>query len=301
MFCLLAPLYAAADAADGWQTLAVLPWGEGPGEVGLSELREDELQRGPHGIAVAADGRVVIVDRVQGRALVLDEDGELIREIVVPGHPGEATLLPDGRLAVADEIDERLVRVLGAGGGRYRTPRWAMPPTQLVAVQAESGAWIVEGVDGFQNRLPLGEIDPDPGVLERGIPAPDDEGAAVVYRRDDVLHVEFGGEIVVSSADWWPGGSDMTPGSAAVLATDGNTAVIAVESVYPGAGPIRTSRAVFVVGADGGAGEPLLLPDPGPVAIPDDLAALSDGRVVLLVSEAHGCRLLVGRVEGVQR
>ena len=209
--------------------------------------------------------------------------------------------MPDGRLAVADEIDERLVRILGAGGGRYRTPRWALPPTRLVAVQADSGAWLVEGIDGFQNRLPLGEMDPDPGVLERGIPAPDGGAAVVVYRRDEVLHVEFGGEIVVSSADLWPHDGDMAPGAASVLATDGETAVLSVEAVYPGAGPIRTRRAVVLVGADGSVGPMLDLPDPGPIAIPDDLTALPDGRVYLLVAEADGCRLLTGRVEGVQR
>lgn len=297
---LLFTLPAAAES-PGWRTLAELAWGDQPGQVGLSEPREDELQRGAHGIAVSPQGWIAVVDRVGGRALVLDETGRRVREVVIPGHPGEAALLADGRLAVADELDERLVRVLGAGGGRFRTPSWAQPPTRLVPIEDPAGGWIVQGVDPFQLRLPLGEQDPLPRALDRGVPTSDGEAAVVVYKRGEELFVEFDGEVVVSSTRAWPLEPGMASGAAAVLATDGASAVLALEAVSTDAAPIRTRRAVVLVESDGSWGEPLVLPEPGPVVIPDDLAALPDGRVFLLVSEADGCRLLAGQVEGVRR
>jgi hypothetical protein len=300
-FVLLFSASPATATPSGWQDHAFVSWGDQPGQIGLSELREDELRRGPHGIAVSPLGWAAVVDRVGGRALILDGAGEWVRDVVLPGHPGEATLLPDGRLAVADELDERLVRILGAGGGRYRTPSWALPPTRLVPVQDPAGGWTVQGIDPFQLRLPLGEQDPQPRALDRGVPAADGEAAVVVYKRGDELFVEFDGEVVISSTWAWPLDEGMAAGAVSVLATDGTSAVLALEAVSTDAAPIRTRRAVLVVEPDGSWGEPLVLPEPGPVVIPDDLAALPDGRVFLLVSEADGCALLTGRVEGVQR
>jgi hypothetical protein len=297
---LSAPPATAADPPE-WQALATLAWGDQPGQIGLSEAREDELQRGPHGIAVSPLGWIAVVDRVGGRARVLDDEGRWVRDVVIPGHPGEAALLPDGRLAVADELDERLVRVLGAGGGRFRTPRWALPPTRLVPIQETAGGWLVQGIDPFQLRLPLAEQDPQPRALDRGVPAHDGEAAVVVYKRGEELFVEFDGEVVVSSTEAWPLDTDMASGAATVLATDGASAVLALEAVSTDAAPIRTRRSVVRVAADGSWGEPLLLPEPGPVVIPDDLAALPDGRVFLLVSGADGCQLVTGQVEGAQR
>ncbi len=300
---LAALLFVPPAAADppGWQALASLPWGGQPGQVGLSEAREDELQRGPHGIAVSPLGWIAVVDREGGRASILDDEGRWVRDVVIPGHPGEAALLADGRLAVADALDERLVRVLGAGGGRFRTPRWALPPTRLVPILDPAGGWIVQGIDPFQLRLPLAEQEPQPGALDRGVPAPDGEAAVVVYKRGEELFVEFDGEVVVSSTDAWPLDTGMASGAAAVLATDGASAVLALEAVSTDAAPIRTRRTVVRVDADGSWGEPLLLPDPGPVVIPDDLAALPDGRVFLLVSGVDGCQLFTGLAEGARR
>jgi len=291
------------QAAAKWEVMTFLPWGEGPGQAGLTPEAEDELQLGPHGIAVATDGSVAVIDRVNDRALVLTAQGELQREIVLPGMPGAAALLSDGRLAVADELRKQLVRVLGPGGGQFLTPDWTLPANRLVAVADTHGGEKVEGINGFQLRLPLGSQALEPQELERGVPSPDGASAVVASRRDSALVVEFDERDVVLGADVWPAaeGDGFGPGMVTVLATDGTTAVLALESVSSGDGPIEVRRAVLRVAADGKHGALLHLPPAGPVTIPADLTALADGTVLLLRSDVDGCRVLRGRVPEVPR
>lgn len=293
------PAVAAAD----WEELVRMPWGEGPGQVGLTPEAEDELQQGPHGIAVSGAGDVAVVDRVNGRALIFTAESELKREIVLPGMPGAAALLSDGRLAVTDELRKRLVRVLGPGGGQLRTPGWTLPPNRLVTVQDTHGGEKVEGLNGFLLRLPLSERTQEPGELERGMPSPDGLSSVVAFRRDGDLVVEFAERDVVLGADIWPaGGADgFGPGAVTVLATDGATAQLVLESVTTGDGPIEVRRAVVTVAEDGAHGARLNLPPPGPVVIPADLVATADGVALLLQTDASGCRLLRGLVPEVQR
>lgn len=54
--------------------LVTLPWGEGPGAVGLA-LPGEGLARGPEALVVAPDGRIVILDSVNRRLVVLQADG----------------------------------------------------------------------------------------------------------------------------------------------------------------------------------------------------------------------------------
>ncbi len=292
LFC--AP--AATAAADGWEELAFLPWGDGSGEVGLTEARDDELQRGPHGIAVAADGTVAVVDRVNDRALVLSAAGELERVIPLTGNPGPAALLPSGALAVVDERDDRRVK-FSDDDATLRTPRWAMPPNRLVTHTDAHGRTVVEGLDGFQLRQPLSTSAVEPHELPRGVPTGD--GGVYVVKRGDDLWVEFPEGRLVADPTIWPDAPapGYHPGLASVLAARSDAAVLYLESVFGGDGPIRVERAVQTVDLQGRRGAPLVAAPMGPVVIPADLAALADGRVYQLVSDHDGCRLMVARVE----
>jgi hypothetical protein len=301
LFLALIASPAAADVPDGWHEVAFLPWGAGEEEVGLTAPAEDELQLGPYGLAVATDGRTAIVDRVNGRALVLAADGGVEREIVLPGRPGAAALTDDGRLAVADLTDDRLVRVFGVGGGQFRTPRWTLPPHRLVVVEGADGWQRVEGLNGFGLRLPLSQRAKEPRGLGEGTPSIEGKASCVAFRRGGALVLRFDGAEVVVSSDVWPGGSGMAPGAVSVLATDGDSALVLVESVAPSAGPITVERAVVVVDASGGIGPRVLLPEPGGLTIPDPVAASADGVVTLLWATDAGCSLLradLGRGEG---
>ena len=54
--------------------LVTLPWGSGPGAVGLARPL-DGLARGPEALAVAPDGRIAILDSVNRRVVTLDSSG----------------------------------------------------------------------------------------------------------------------------------------------------------------------------------------------------------------------------------
>jgi len=294
----LSPL--AAHAATPWEELAFLPFGEGAATVGQTQPREDELAYGPHGIAAGADGTVAVVDRVRSRVLVLGSDGVLEQTLTAPGRPGPAVLLPDGRVAVADLLDDRAVVLLGLDREGLRSPRWALPPARLVTWTDPTGAVIVEGFDALQNRLPLGRSGVSPGALERGLPAADGGVAVWAVRRDRVLVLGFGDDEVTVDAAVWPALVDRPwrPGSVTVLAAAAGDAILAIETISADEGPLAVRRVVARVDRDGAVLDSLETPAAGPVAIPADLAARPDGAVWVLVSGEHGYHLLRGRLEG---
>ncbi len=291
----------AAARSGSWETVVELPWGDGPGELGRTPERDEELTWGPHGIAACPGGAVVIVDRVHGRAVVVGVDGGVARAVDLPGRPGPALCLADGAVVVADERDERRVTLVdGARTTPLASPRWAMPPSRLVA-HGPGEEILVEGLDAMQNRLPLSPlVDVSaPGELPAGVPSPDGSWAATVILRQGVGHVVLGDRDVVLPDGVWPVLDDISwrPASLAVLATTPRAAVVALESVSDEPGPLRVGRAVVLVGLGGAVGTPVEVPAPGPIAIPADLAATAEGLVLALVSGADGCRLLRYRLD----
>ena len=311
---------APARAADPWQELALMPWGDGEGQVGLHPGGEDELAYGPHGLALDGAGRIAVVDRVGGRALVFAADGTPGDHRRLEGRPGAAALLPDGELAVLDEAEERTVR--RTAGGVLFGPRWALPPSRLLVTQGPDGPEI-HGLDAFQQQL---ELAPLPGAVEpheppRGIPsaartlataamltsahappggspAADGTVSVVALRDDDEVVLRFltdgdGAEELRLAASLAEG--ERLAG-VEVLAASGDGVVISYLGIAEGTGPLRTRRVVGWIGRDGVAGSAVDVPEPGPVAIPVDLAATADGRVVLLRSDTDGCRLWATRV-----
>jgi len=288
---------APARAADPWQELALMPWGDGEGQVGLHPGGEDELAYGPHGLALDGAGRIAVVDRVGGRALVFAADGTPGDHRRLDGRPGAAALLPDGELAVLDEAEERTVR--RTAGGVLFGPRWALPPSRLLVTQGPDGPEI-HGLDAFQQQL---ELAPLPGAVEpheppRGIPSADGTVSVVALRDDDEVVLRFltdgdGAEELRLAASLAEG--ERLAG-VEVLAASGDGVVISYLGIAEGTGPLRTRRVVGWIGRDGVAGSAVDVPEPGPVAIPVDLAATAPGRVVLLRSDTDGCRLWATRV-----
>lgn len=298
-----APTAASADEpapAPGWESVGFLPWGDADAGVGLHPGDEDDLAYGPHGIALGSGGDVAVVDRVGGRAMILGSDGVIDRVLRLAGRPGPAALLADGRVAALDEAEPRTVRF--SDGEVAWSPPWAMPPSRLLGIRAD-GETSIEALDAFQHRLPLSPL---PGLVApheppRGVPAVDGETAVVAVRSDDRVELRFldaAGEF--ESVHWavdLPDGHRL--GAVEVLAASADAAVVLIETLSTDPGPLEVGRTVAAVDRFGGAGEPLAIQVPGPVAIPHDLAALADGTVYLLRSEAAGCRLWRARIEGV--
>ncbi len=104
---------AAVDAAAAFPTggdlLVTLPWGSGPGEVGLLQPGEG-LARGPEALAVAPNGRIAVLDSVNGRLLFLDPSGEPVGTAAISLTSPRFLAVDDDRLFVVDsDADCRLV------------------------------------------------------------------------------------------------------------------------------------------------------------------------------------------------
>jgi hypothetical protein len=87
------PLDGRAVPSAG-RELFTLPWGDGEGEVGLADPAEG-LRRGPEALAVAADGRLAVLDSVNRRLLLFDPAGRLSAGADLP--------LPYARWLAVDE------------------------------------------------------------------------------------------------------------------------------------------------------------------------------------------------------
>jgi len=103
----------AADSVTGLPAsgdlLVTLPWGSNPGEVGLLEPGEG-LARGPEALAVAPDGRIAVLDSVNGRLLFLGPTGEPAGSAPIPLAAPRFLAVDDDRLYVLDcDSDRSLV------------------------------------------------------------------------------------------------------------------------------------------------------------------------------------------------
>jgi len=296
---------ALAGDDRGWEALTTFEWGDGHGELGRRPVRAEELAWGPAGIALAPTGELAMVDRVNSRVILLDVDGRPVDERSVGERAGAATLLADGTLAVLDEGARRRVEMDGAGS--LWSPRWAMPPHRLVSWTGDDGATVVEAMDAFQLRQPLAPAsDPiAPHALRRGVPSPDGRSSAFAALDDEGFVVDFDGH-AVPVGPWNQLDASAHPlASVEVLATDGLTAVLALEAVSAGTGPLAVDRLLATVDREGRIGTIVPAPAPGNMRIPGDLAALADGTVVTLVGGDDGCTLWRIRLpmpgEGVER
>ena len=89
--------------------LVTLPWGSGPGQVGLLDPGEG-LARGPEALAAAPNGRIAVLDSVNSRLLFLDPSGEPVGTAFIPLASPRFLAVDDSRLYVLDcDADHRLV------------------------------------------------------------------------------------------------------------------------------------------------------------------------------------------------
>ena len=96
-------------------TLVLLPWGSGPGQVGL--LRPTEgLAQGPQSLAIAPDGRIAILDSVNHRILELDGKGTVTGSVAVPLTEPRFLAVTSDRLFVLDCATDRRLLVLDWAG-----------------------------------------------------------------------------------------------------------------------------------------------------------------------------------------
>ncbi|MFH1833819.1 MAG: hypothetical protein ABH877_02240, partial [bacterium] len=92
-----------------------LPWGSEEGQVGLVAPGEG-LVRGPESLAVAPDGRVVILDSVNRRLVLLDSGGTFMTSLPLPLTEPRFLAVSDDLLYVLDCDADRQVVALDWGG-----------------------------------------------------------------------------------------------------------------------------------------------------------------------------------------
>lgn len=100
--------------------LVTLPWGVGAGEVGLAKPTEG-LVRGPEALAIAADGRVAVLDSVNRRLVYLDAAGLVTGNTTVPLSEPRFLAVDDKRLYVLDCDADRLLVTLDWNGSLLDT------------------------------------------------------------------------------------------------------------------------------------------------------------------------------------
>jgi hypothetical protein len=97
-----------AEPAAG-RRLVTLPWGNGAGQVGLVQPSEG-LTRGPEALAVAPDGRIVVLDSVNSRLVVLAADGSFTRAFPLALAQPRFLAVDSGAIYVLDaDTDRQLV------------------------------------------------------------------------------------------------------------------------------------------------------------------------------------------------
>jgi hypothetical protein len=96
-----------AEPASGRQ-LVTLPWGNGAGQVGLAQPTEG-LTRGPEAVAVAPDGRIVILDSVNSRLVLLSGAGSFTSAIPLSLSQPRFLAVDDSQLYVLDDSAAQLV------------------------------------------------------------------------------------------------------------------------------------------------------------------------------------------------
>ena len=85
--------------------LFTLPWGEGPGQVGLLH-RPDHESRGPEAFAVAPDGRLAVLDSVNNRILLLTTTGDTSATIALDLAAPRFLAADDNNVFVLDADDD---------------------------------------------------------------------------------------------------------------------------------------------------------------------------------------------------
>lgn len=109
------PEDTAAPFPSEGALLVTLPWGEGDGQVGLAQPGEG-LSRGPEAVAVAGDGRIVVLDAVNHRLLLLGAQGAFTAGVAVPLAEPRFLAVDDEHIYVLDcDRDRRLLKLSWSG------------------------------------------------------------------------------------------------------------------------------------------------------------------------------------------
>ncbi len=107
------------------QSVARLPYGSGPGQLGLLDLPEMERQ-GPQSFAVDPAGNIYICDTVNRRVSIFNPEGTLKRTLTGVGLPSDIAVNSRGDIYILDEEGGGIITFLAEGEKAAEIP---LPPS----------------------------------------------------------------------------------------------------------------------------------------------------------------------------
>ncbi len=141
------PSTSPAPTVSQGSLLVNLPWGEGPGQVGLARPSEG-LCRGPEALAVADDGRIIILDSVNRRLVLLAPDGSFLANWPVElRDPRFLAVDARGVYVLDPDTDRQLVCLDWSGTTRARLALPALDQVVTALLATDRGLCIETGHD----------------------------------------------------------------------------------------------------------------------------------------------------------
>lgn len=129
--------HAPDEEPSAGDLLVTLPWGDGPGQVGLQAPGEG-LSRGPEAVALSPDGRIAVLDSVNRRLVLLDPEGSYIGQVALDLAEPRFLAVDDERIYVVDCDADRRLSALDWSGGTVADvglPRFDDVVTALIATK----------------------------------------------------------------------------------------------------------------------------------------------------------------------
>ncbi|NLE74146.1 MAG: hypothetical protein GX604_05930 [Actinobacteria bacterium] len=125
--------------------LVTLPWGSGRGQVGCITPQEG-LARGPEALAIAPDGRIVVLDSVNQRIVILSARGGWETAFPVPLAEPRFIAVDESSIVVLDaDTDRRAVTLDWSGRVTQKSPLPLLDSPATGVFLAEGCAWVEVG------------------------------------------------------------------------------------------------------------------------------------------------------------
>lgn len=146
------------ESVESGELVLALPWGNGVEEVGIQQREGYPFKEGPAAMDVARDGRIALLDHVNGRVLIYDPKSQNFASIPLPFiYKGQGDLQFDreGQLVIFDRVGEpveqptvsvpHLYRMFPDGSINAVAPVFAAFPAMLTKY--------IEVLDTYDDRL----------------------------------------------------------------------------------------------------------------------------------------------------
>ncbi len=124
-------------------TLFTLPWGDGPGQVGVTTEADSE-GRGPECLAVAPDGRIAILDSLNSRLVLVDGSGVPAGVIPLDLRSPRFLAATNEAIHVLDADDDYLLSTFSWEGTQLSSSPAGPFPEPVTALLIDGDAPVIE-------------------------------------------------------------------------------------------------------------------------------------------------------------